>query len=389
MPSSFDSVTLSPVFFAEEHHALRRQVRRFVEEEIKPAGDRIEAAGMVPRSLLRQMGDLGFLGIRYPETYGGSGMDEMATMGLAEGCGRSTCSGTSITALVHTDMASVHLFNAGTEAQKARYMPGIVSGDLICGVAVTEPQAGSDVKGIRTTARRDGNEYVLNGSKMFITNAIGGDLLFVAARSDHAAPPAQGISVFIVEKGTLGYEVVRRLDKMGWHSSDTAELSFQDCRIPAENLLGEEGRGFHEIMKNFQNERLVLGALAMGEAQAALDLALDYARTRTLFGGTLWDRDGTRQKIACLASKVEAGRHLVLGSALRLANGETLVREVSMIKAFCGELINEVMYGCLQLFGGAGYMRGTPIERMYRDARVHAIGGGATEVMLEEVAKRL
>jgi acyl-CoA dehydrogenase len=376
-------------FFSEEHEMLRAQVRRFVEEEIKPHADAWERDGFVPRAVLRRMGELGFFGIRYPEEFGGSGMDTLATVVLAEELGRSTYSGVAITALVHTDMASVHVFNAGNEAQKARFMPGIVSGEVITAVAVTEPDAGSDVKGIRTTARRTAEGYVLNGTKMFITNGVHADLYCVAAKAGSVGPASKSVTMFLVEKGTPGFRVGRALDKHGWRSSDTAELVFEECRLPADAVLGEEGGGFYAIMRNFQNERLVLGAMAMGEAQAALDLTLDYVRTRKAFGAPLWEKQAIRQRLALLAAKVEAGRQLVYATAWRDARGEEVTREVSMVKAYCGELVNEVMDDCLQFHGGFGYMRGSAIERMVRDARIQSIGGGATEVMLEEVAKRL
>ena len=368
---------------------LRDQVRRFVEEEIKPHADQWEEAGETPREVLRRMGELGFFGIRYPEEFGGSDMDARATVVLAEELGRSTFSGVAITALVHTDMASVHIFNAGSDAQKATYLPGVISGEIITAVGLTEPDAGSDLKGIRTTARREGDHYVLNGAKTFITNGVLADVYCIAARTDTGAPPSQGTSMFILEKGMEGFAVARKLRKQGWHSSDTAELSFVDVRVPSANLLGQEGRGFYEIMKNLQNERLVIGAMAMGEAQAAIELTVDYVKQRRAFGAPLWEKQGIRQRLAMLAAKVEAGRHMIYATAARLAAGENAVREVSMIKALCGELVNEVMYDCLQFHGGTGYMHGTPIERMARDARVQAIGGGATEVMLEEVAKRM
>jgi len=339
--------------------------------------------------VLRRMGELGFLGIRYPEKYGGSEMDTLATVVLAEELGRSTFAGVAITVLVHTDMASVHLFNAGSEALKARFMPEVVAGAKIVAVGVTEPGAGSDVKAIRTSARREGDYYVLNGTKTFITNGVHADLTCVAARTDPTARPSRSVSMFLVEKGTPGFSVSRALDKHGWRSSDTAELVFEDCRVPAENVLGEEGRGFYAIMRNFQNERIVIGAMAMGEAQAALDLTLDYVKTRKAFGAPLYEKQGIRQRLAMLAARVEAGRQLVRHAAWLDTQGVDATREVSMAKAYCGELVNEVMYDCVQFHGGMGFMRESTIERMARDARVQSIGGGATEVMLEEVAKRL
>lgn len=378
------------LFLDPEHDLLRDQVRRFVTEEIVPHAAAWETAGAVPRDVLQKMGALGFFGIRFPEAYGGAEMDTRATVIWAEELGRSTFSGVAITALVHTDMASVHVFNAGTQAQKDRYMPAIVRGDIITAVAITEPDAGSDVKSIRTTARRQGNDaFVLNGSKMFITNGVLGDLYCVAAKTDPNGVPGKNVTMFLVEKGTPGFEVVQSLDKHGWLSSDTAELRFQDCVIPAENMLGEEGRGFYAIMQNFQNERLVIGAMAMGEAQAALDLTLEHVKTRTAFGAPLWQKQAIRQRLAMLAARVTAARHMIYATAMRDARGQDVVREVSMIKALCGELVNEVVYDCQQFHGGSGLMRGMAIERLARDVRVQAIGGGATEVMLEEVAKRM
>lgn len=377
------------LFLNPEHDMLRDQIARFVAERVKPNGEAWEESGMVPRDILREMGDLGLFGIRYPEEFGGSAMDTRATAVLAEELGRSTFSGFAITVLVHTDMASVHLFNAGNAAQRARFMPDIIAGRAITAVGVTEPDAGSDVKGIRTRARRDGDDFVLNGSKMFITNGVHADLYCVAAKTDSDGPASQSVTMFLIEKGTPGFSVSRALDKHGWRSSDTAELSFADCRVPAENVLGEEGRGFYAIMQNFQNERIVLAAMMVGESQAALDLTLDYVKTRQAFGAPLWDKQAIRQRLAMLSARVSAARAFVYQTAARDAAGEQVVREVSMLKALCGELVNAVMYDCLQFHGGAGYLRGSAIERMARDARVQAIGGGATEVMLEEVAKRL
>lgn len=384
------SGSIRSAYLGEEHEMLRAQVRRFVETEVKPNGHLWEEQGHVPRAVLRRMGELGFLGIRYPAAYGGSEMDTLATVVLAEELGRSTFSGFAITVLVHTDMASVHLFNAGSQALKDRFMPDVVAGRAIVAVAVTEPGAGSDVRALRTTARREGDAYVLNGTKVFITNGVHGDLFCVAAKTGPAGERSTGaVSMFLVEKGTPGFRLGRELDKHGWRSSDTAELVFEDCRIPADNLLGAEGRGFYAIMKNFQNERTVIGAMAMGEAAAAIELTLDWVTQRQAFGAPLWEKQAIRQKLAMLAAKVEAGRQLVHHAAWLDAKGFDATREVSMAKAYCGELVNEVMYACVQYHGGMGFMRESTIERMARDARVQAIGGGATEVMLEEVAKRM
>ncbi|MCP5367505.1 MAG: acyl-CoA dehydrogenase family protein [Hyphomicrobiales bacterium] len=375
-------------YFTQEHEMLRDQIRRFVAERVLPQGDAWERDGMTPREVLRDMGALGLFGIRYPQKYGGSELDTLATVVLAEELGRSSYGGFAITVLVHTDMASPHLVNAGSAAQLDRWLPAVIRGELITAVAVTEPDAGSDVAGLKTRAVQDGGDWVLNGTKMFITNGVHGDLYFVAARTDPGAKGSRGITMFIVEKGTPGFTVGRSLDKMGWRSSDTAELVFADCRVPAANVLGGENGGFYAIMQNFQNERIVLGAQAMGEAQRALEMTLAYVKDRRAFGATLWDKQAVRQRLAMRQAEVAAGRQLVYHAAWLHGRGLDCTREVSMVKAYCGELVNRVMYDCQQFHGGFGYMREAAIERMVRDARIQSVGGGATEVMLEEIAKR-
>ncbi len=388
-PNAENASSTEDPWFREEHTMLRDQVRRFVEEEVKPHGEKWEEDGMIPREVLHKMGELGMFGIRYPAEYGGSEMDTVATAILAEELGKCTFGGFAITVLVHTDMASPHLVNAGTPEQLKKYLPDLISGKKISAVGVTEPDAGSDVAGIKTTAKRDGDDYVLNGTKFFITNGVHADVYFVAAKTDTTAKGSRGISMFIVEKGMPGFSVGRALKKQGWLSSDTAELIFDNCRVPAANMLGEENKGFYAVMRNFQNERMVLGAQCMGEAQAALDMTVEYVRDRKAFGATLWDKQVIRQRLSMLSAKVEAARQLVYRAAWMDSQGRDCVREVSMAKALCGELVNEVMYTCQQFHGGFGYLRESTIERMVRDARVQAIGGGATEVMLEEVAKRM
>ncbi|MEM9096818.1 MAG: acyl-CoA dehydrogenase family protein, partial [Pseudomonadota bacterium] len=242
---------------------------------------------------------------------------------------------------------------------------------------------------LRTKAERRGNGWVLNGSKIYITNGVNADLYFIAARTDPDEKPSRGISMFIVEKGTPGFEVVRKLDKMGWRCSDTAELHFDNVELPGDALLGEEGRGFYQIMDNFQNERLMMGAIVTGEAERALEITVDHVKTRQAFGGTLWDKQAVRLKLADCATKITANKALVHHTAWMEREGMDCVKEVSMIKVNAARMLQDVVWDCVQLHGGSGYMRGMEIERLYRDARVHAIGGGATEVMLEEVAKRL
>ncbi len=378
-----------PIYLQDEHRMLRDQLRRFIDEEVLPHGEMWERDGMVPRDIVRKMGELGFLGIRYPEAHGGAELDTIATMVLSEELGRSTFGGFAITVLVHTDMASPHLANAGTEAQKAKYLPRIISGELVTAVGVTEPDAGSDVAGIRTRATKTNGGWILNGSKMFITNGVYGDLYFVAAKSGEGGGRLREVTMFILENGTEGFSVARPLEKMGWRSSDTAELVFDNCFVPNEHVLGDVHRGFYAIMQNFQNERLVLGAQSMGEAQKALEITLDYVKNRKAFDGTLWDKQAIRQRLSQRLAEVEAGRHLIYHAAWLDTQGIDCVKEVSMVKAYCGELVNKVMYDCQQFHGGFGYMQESVIERMVRDARVQSVGGGASEVMLEEVAKRV
>jgi len=381
-------MTNSP-YFTEELEMIRDQVRRFIETEVVPNGEVWEEEGKVPRDIFTKMGALGMLGMRYPEEYGGADLDTLASVVLAEECGRSTFGGFSADLLVHTDMASPHLANVGTPEQLERWMPSITSGEKICAVAVTEPGAGSDVAGMRTRAVRDGNGWVINGTKMFITNGVYGDIFFVAAKTDPEAKGSRGITIFVIEKEAVGFSVGKKLNKTGWLCSDTAELVFEDVRVTGDHILGEVNKGFYAIMKNFQNERTVLGAMAMGEAAKAIELTLEYVKNRPAFGGVLWDKQVIRQRLAQRSAEVEAGRQLIYNAAWKDAQGMDCVKEVSMAKAYCGDLVNKVLYDCVQFHGGMGYMRETPVERMSRDARIQAIGGGATEVMLEEIAKRL
>ena len=373
------------VYLTPEHELLREQVARFVAREVEPKAEAWERDGCVPRHVLRRMGEAGMLGLMFAPEYGGGGADALTNLVFAEALSQSTFGGFIVTVLVHTDMASPHLHHAGTPEQLARWMPRITKGELISAVAITEPAAGSDVAGIRTRAVRDGDAWVLDGTKLFITNGVHGDLYFVAARTGETR---HAISMFVVEKGTPGFAVGRALDKTGWLSSDTAELVFDHCRIPANQLLGVEHQGFRSVMKNFQTERIALAAMAVGHAMQALQLTLAHVRQRRAFGATLWDKQALRQRLAMLDAKTRAARQYLYHCAWLVAQGRDVVQDVSMLKALTGELVNEVVQACQQFHGGMGYMRDTAIERLWRDARILAIGGGATEVMLDEAAKR-
>jgi acyl-CoA dehydrogenase len=373
------------IYLTHDHELLRDQVAKFIAREVEPHGDKWEEQGFVPRDVLRRMGEAGLFGLVYDSAYGGAEADALTNLVFAEALSQSTYAGFIITVLVHTDMASPHLHHAGSAEQKQKYLTRAVRGELITAVAITEPGAGSDVAGIRTTAKRDGDHWVINGTKMFITNGVHANVYFVAAKT---GPGKREMSMFIVEKGTPGFSVGRALKKSGWLSSDTAELVFDNVRVPSANLLGEEGKGFYSVMKNFQTERIALAAMAVGHCQRALQLTLDYVRQRQAFGGPLWNQQSIRQRLSMLDAKTRAARQFMYHCAWRVTQGHDIVQDVSMLKALTGELVNEVVQTCQQFHGGMGYIRETAIERLWRDARVLAIGGGATEVMLEEVAKR-
>lgn len=380
---------LEPDLLDDELRMVREQVRRLARERIVPYADAWEQSGEIPRELFREFGRLGFLGMRHPVEYGGGGMGPLASVVLGEELARSGYGGVASALTVHSDMSVIHIAHRGTDAQKRRYLPAACAGEKIGAVCVTEPGAGSDVAGLRTRAVRTADGWVLDGSKTFITNGVHGDIYVVAARTDPQAKGSRGISLFIVDKDNPGLKVARRFEKHGWRSSDTAELFLDGLKLPADALLGEEGKGFYYIVSTFQNERLVVGALVSGTCARAIELTVDYVRQRQAFGKPLWDQQVVRNKLAWMASKAAAVRALTYQCAQMIGEGKDTVREVSMLKAFGAETLQEVVHTCLQLHGGTGFIIGTPVERMARDARILTIGGGATEVMLEEVAKRM
>jgi acyl-CoA dehydrogenase len=380
------NLSMPNIYVDEDLQALRAEFERFVANDVIPHAEPWERDGCVPRDVLKRMGSLGFLGLRHPEAYGGLGLGPLASAVFSESLAASTYAGFEVTVLVHTDMASPHLIHAGNEEQLDRYMASIVAGECITAVAVTEPDAGSDVAGIRSRAKKVDGGYVLNGSKTYITNGVYGDLMIVAARTDPDNP--RGLSMFLVERGNPGLGVSRSLDKHGWRSSDTAELQLTECFVADADLLGTPHRGFYEIMKNFQNERLVLSGMAVGASQKALDLTYEWTQTRKAFGGVLFDKQVIRQRLAMLQARLDAAHEFLYRCAWLMEQGIDATREVSGLKAVACELANQVMYDCVQFHGGLGYMREAAIERMSRDARILPIGGGATEVMLEEISKR-
>ncbi|HEX5529349.1 MAG TPA: acyl-CoA dehydrogenase family protein [Methylomirabilota bacterium] len=380
-----------PPIFTDDHELLRRTVRAFVEKEVAPHVDAWEEAGRLPRELWRRLGELGFLGLEFPVEYGGGGGDFLSSVVLGEEMARCRSGGVAFSVLVHTDMSSPWLTRYGTEAQKRAYLPGIVRGETVCALGITEPGTGSDMAGIRTRAVRDGDRYLLTGSKIFITNGIHGDLYFVAARTSPGSAERRhaGISMFLVERGAPGFTVSRRLDKMGMRASDTAELAFQDCPVPVANLLGEEGRGFQQLAAGLQRERIMAAVLALSGAGQALEDTLTYLRERQAFGGPLGDKQALRHRVADMATEIEAARHLVYHAASLYAAGRECVSPVSMAKLFATEVANRVAYQAVQLHGGYGYMREFPVERFFRDVRLWTIASGTSEIMREIIAKRL
>jgi len=377
--------------FSDEHEMLRKSIRAFVEKEVTPHVREWEDAGRIPRSLWRRLGELGFLGLEFPTEHGGGGGDFLSSVVLGEEMARCRSGGVAFSVLVHTDMSSPWLTRFGTEAQKRRYLPRIVAGELVCALAITEPGTGSDMAALSTRAERRGAHYVLTGGKLFITNGVYGDLYFVAARTAPGTPGRRhdGISMFLVERGLPGFSVSRKLDKMGMRASDTAELAFEECPVPAENLLGVEGQGFQQLAAGLQRERLMAAVLALSGATQALEDTLAYLRERTAFGEPLAARQALRHRVADLATDLEAARALVDHAASLYAGGEECVTEVSMAKLFATEVANRVAYEAVQLHGGYGYMREFPVEGFFRDVRLWTIASGTSEIMREIIAKRL
>jgi len=377
--------------FSDEHEMLRRTLRAFVEKEVTPHVAAWEDAGQIPRAFWRRLGELGFLGLEFPAEYGGGGSDFLSSVVLGEEMARCRSGGVAFSVLVHTDMSSPWLVRYGTEAQKRAYLPGIVRGETVCALGITEPGTGSDMAALTTRAERRGDHYVLTGGKTFITNGVYGDLYFVAARTGPGTAERRhdGISMFLVERGRPGFTVSRTLDKMGMRASDTAELIFQECLVPVDHLLGVEGRGFQQLAAGLQRERLMAAVLALAGAGQALDDTMAYLGQRTAFGAPLATRQALRHRVADLATELEAARRLVYHAAGLYADGEECVTEVSMAKLFATEAANRVAYQAVQLHGGYGYMREFPVEGFFRDVRLWTIASGTSEMMREIIAKRL
>jgi len=366
--------------FSEEHEMLRQSVREFAEKEIAPYAEEWEEKGEYNIEAFRKMGELGFLGLRVPEEYGGSSSDYWSIVALFEELIASGGSSGFATAVgVHMEVAIPAILLHGNEEQKRKYLVSAVKGETLGALAVTEPEAGSDVAAMRTTAVKDGDHYVINGNKIFITNGAKANWVIVAAKTDKDAGYG-GISEFIVDTDTPGFEVSRKLDKVGLKSSDTAELFFTDMRVPASSLLGEENKGFFQIMSNFQPERLLIAIAAYAGAERILQMAIDYVKERKQFGKPISRFQHNAFKIAELATKIEAAKELSYRCADMYNRGLDCLKEVSMAKWYASEVANEVAYHCMQLMGGYGYMMEYPMQQAWRDMRIMTIVGGTTEI---------
>jgi citronellyl-CoA dehydrogenase len=372
--------------FTEEHEAFRGSVRSFVEAELAPHAPEWEREGHFPDRVFKRMGDLGFLGVRYPVEVGGQGGDWGHTIVVAEEMARSGSGGVGMAVAVQTDMATPPILRFGTEEQKRRYLIPAIRGEKIACLGISEPNAGSDVAGIETTARRDGDGWVINGRKTFITNGVRADFCLLVTRSDRSAGH-EGFSLFLVDRDTAGFTVARELDKLGMRSSDTAELVLDDVRVPADALLGPEGKGFIELMWELQGERLIGAAGSIAGAWLVFERTLAYAKEREAFGRAVGTFQVQRHRFAEMATELEAARRLTYDTALAWEQGRYPVKEISMVKLYAALVVNRVMNACLQVHGGYGYATETGIDRAWRDARLIRIGGGTDEVMREVISK--
>lgn len=373
--------------YQDEHVIFRGSFRKFVEREIVPHIPQWEAERMIPREAWAKMGASGFLCPWLPEEYGGSGADFLYSVVIAEELARAGA--VSLMAPLHSDIIAPYIHRLGTEAQKRRWLPKCASGEIVLAIAMSEPNAGSDLAALATRAERDGDAYVVNGSKTFISNGIQADLVVVACRTDRNARGSRGISLLCVERGTPGFSRGRKLEKMGLHAQDTAELIFEDCRVPAGNLLGEENKGFHYLMEHLQQERLIVTIMAQAMAEAMLDMTIAYAGERKAFGQPIGSFQHNAFKIVEMATEVRLGRTFLDRLVDRHTAGEDIVTDVSMAKAWTAEMANRVAYQCVQLHGGYGYMEEYPICRFSRDVRPIAIFAGTTEVMKLIVARKM
>lgn len=371
---------MNNLFFTEEHELFRQTLKDFFKTEVIPHAEEWEAAGKVDRSVLKKMGDMGFLGLEVEEKYGGMGADYLYSAILNEEMGRTGLGGFGVVVSAHAYLAMNYLIHGGSDFIKEKYLVPSVAGTLIGSLGMTEPFAGSDLKAIRTTAEKDGDHYIVNGSKTFISNGYYGDYCVTAVKTD------KGISMIVIDLDSEGV-TKSKLDKVGIRCSDTAELAFNNVKVPVKNLLGEEGRGFYYMMESLQVERLSLVQANMGLMQYAIDITLQYISERSAFGRSINKFQVHRHTIAEMTSDMEAWMAFMNLTSYRLSKGESIVKECSMLKLKTSDLLNEVVYKCLQMFGGYGFMEEYPIGRLYRDVRVQPIYGGTSEIMKEIIAK--
>ncbi len=371
--------------YAEEHRIFRQALRKFFEKEVTPYVDEWEEAGIVPRSAWKKMGDQGFLCMSVPEEYGGLGADFLYSVIVAEELVRTNHTG--LLAPLHSDVVVPYITSFASEELKHKYLPGCVSGDIITAIAMTEPDAGSDLASMRTTAVEDGDHFVINGQKTFISNGINCDLVVLAAKDTSETDPHKAVNLYLVEAGTPGFDKGRKLKKIGWHSQDTAELFFRDCRIPQENRLGEKGAGFLMLMEKLQQERLIVAMTAVPAAEYMLELTIKYCRERKAFGRPISAFQNTQFKIVEMAMEVKLGRTFLDKLIVDHMEGKNIVVEVSMAKYWTSEMAMRVADRCLQLHGGYGYCEEYPIARAWRDMRVMQIFAGTNEIMKGIAAK--
>ncbi len=365
--------------YSEEHRIFRTALKKYLEKEVMPHAEEWEEAGIVPRSAWKGMGEQGFLCMQVPEAYGGPGCDFLYSVIVTEELARTNQSG--LAAPLHSDIVVPYIVAYGSEEQKQKYLPGCVSGDIITAIAMTEPNAGSDLAAIKTTVREDGDAFVINGSKTFISNGINCDLVIVAAKDPEAANPHAAVDLFLVEAGTPGFEKGKRIKKVGWHSQDTAELFFNDCRIPRSNRLGAKGSGFLQLMLNLQQERLVCAIGAVAAAEYIMELTMQYCRERQAFGRPLSKFQHVQFELVEMATEVKLGRTFLDKLIVDHIEGKRIVVEVSMAKYWTTDMACRVADRGLQLFGGYGYCEEYPIARAWRDTRVMRIFAGTNEIM--------
>ncbi len=378
---------MSSDLFQPEHDVFRQTIHEYIINELAPHADEWEEAGEVPREVFMRMGDLGYLGMRYPEEYGG-GDDILSEAVFHEELANCRSGGVGADLGAHMAIAMPHILTYGTEEQKQKYLIPGIKGEWIGCLAITEPDAGSDVAGIKTRAVRDGDDWVINGSKTFITNGARCDFMVLAAKTDPGKGHS-GISMFVVDTSTPGFEVTRKLDKLGWRASSTAEMAFTDMRVPGDALLGEENKGFFQIMGMFVWERMTLALGSVGGAQVCMEAALSYAKQRQAFGKPISKFQVIAHYFADMATKIEAGRQLTYYVLKLYLEGKNPIKEVSMAKLFCGRMACEVVDTCLQIYGGYGYMEEYDVARAYRDIRLMPIGGGTDEVMKEIISRMM